>query len=115
MPECVVCGKSFSPKSPRIVACSTECKRQRTNLLNREKYAADLEHQGKTRTHGSAHFGQLRCDVEGCDRKYYAKGKCNMHYARVWRKVNPGSSISASRRYRRRAKDPAHIDREGAM
>lgn len=108
MPECLVCGKSFSPKSPRIVACSTECKIERRRQLERRKYAADLERQGKQRTHGSAHFGQLRCDVEGCDRKYYAKGKCNLHYARVWRKGNPESSINASRRYRRRAKTPPH-------
>lgn len=103
MPEyqCVVCGKSFSPKSPRIVACSPECKIDRQRELGRRKYTVELERQGKRRTRGSAQSGRLRCEVEGCDGKYYAKGMCNMHYAQEWRKAKPEPSRNASRRYRR--------------
>lgn len=86
------------------MVCSPECKKTRHADASRKYYATQLERQGKTRTHGSAQYGELRCDVEGCDGKYYAKGMCNKHYAQARRKTDPESGNAASRRYRERAK-----------
>lgn len=74
------------------MVCSPECKLERRRQLRREHYADELERQGKRRTHGSKYFGRLRCSVKGCDRKYYAKGMCNTHYAQVWRAMASGTA-----------------------
>lgn len=63
---------------------------ERRRQYSRSYYERLLQRQGKLRTHGSAAAGRLHCTVDGCERTYYARGMCNMHYARVWRKANPG-------------------------
>lgn len=114
--QCLVCGKTFtytpapSASKPREI-CSLECKKERRRQRDRAYYIRGLEGQGKQRTRGSIQFGRLRCSITGCDGKYYAKGMCNKHYARVWRSANPEASSNASRRYRSRAKAPPTIGR----
>lgn len=104
--RCLACGKVFlwtpNPNGGKApIVCSPECRKTREKQLRRIAYANELERQGKQRSRGGIYFGKLRCTVDGCDGKYYAKGMCNKHYARAWRRVNPASSVNASRRYRR--------------
>lgn len=74
-----------TPAGRLPLTCSAQCKRLRRNQLGRGYYDARLKREHKERTQGSFYTGQFRCSVEGCNKKYYAKGMCNMHYARVWR------------------------------
>lgn len=91
MPDslCMVCGQPFTYvwarfQSRPTLICSPECKRERHRQYSRAYTERRRELLGTPRTHGSV-YCRLHCTIDGCEGKYYAKGMCNMHYAREWR------------------------------
>lgn len=113
------CGAVFTPRRRDQEYCGPECKQQSRSLrLQAEpRLPCSIDgcdtpsrgdsiqlqfcamHYQRKRTYGDplagptphrGRFGIAPCGVDGCDRKYYAKDLCSLHYNRMLQKGDVG-------------------------